>query len=74
VVIIPRGTFIRTTGPKSKYKAGKTYKVKVDHYISGTQYEESYGYRIENPEVRWVGTGGYWHGVDINDILEANNV
>ena len=74
IVTIPKGTYIRTTGGRPNGPAGKTYKVKVDHFISGTQFEDSYGYCIENPEMRWAGTGGYWHGVDINDILEANGV
>jgi hypothetical protein len=74
IVIIPKGTYIKTTGGRPDGPAGKTYKVKIDHFISGCYYEDSsYGYRIDNPIVRWAGTGGYWHDVDINDILEANN-
>lgn len=27
---------------------------------------------LDNPQIRWAGTGGYWFGVDINHILTAN--
>lgn len=73
-IIIPKGTFIKTTGGRKDGPAGKTYKVKVNHILCGANYSDSGGYVIHNPELRWAGTGGYWHGCDINDILEANGV
>lgn len=27
---------------------------------------------IENPSIRWAGTGGYWCEIDINNLLEIN--
>lgn len=27
---------------------------------------------VENPKIRWPGTGGYWCEVDINDVLPEN--
>ena len=29
---------------------------------------------ISAPQITWVGSGGYWCDVDINDILEANGL
>lgn len=26
-------------------------------------------YAVENPEICWVGTGGYWHWVDLNRVV-----
>jgi hypothetical protein len=38
--------------------------------------EELYRGRVplENPQIRWAGAGGYWHGVDVNHILTANGI
>lgn len=80
-VTILKGTKIRTTSPgiTTPYltkTAGRTYKVKVDHVLNGMNHPVGHprhtkGYEVHNPSVRWPGTGGYWHEVDINDIPEA---
>jgi hypothetical protein len=82
IVTIPRGTKIRTTRPGAANKvktAGRTYRVKVDHVLTGRTVSvhvaradrgETPGPK-EPPSIRWAGTGGYWFEVDINDVPEV---
>jgi len=65
-VIIPKGTLVRHRGQVKP--AGRTYKVKVTHCLSGWID----GLTVHNPKVCWAGSGGYWSEVELNDILEAN--
>jgi hypothetical protein len=70
-VIIPKGVSIKSTHPTVKRKvAGTTRRVKINHILCGMNDYD--GKPHSNPSVVWAGTGGYWHEVDINDILEAN--
>jgi hypothetical protein len=74
MVTIPKGTTIRTMAPgKRKRVAKRTYRVKVDHVLPGSNAIIMGGKFIRpcNPSVCWPGTGGYWNEVDINDIPEA---
>jgi hypothetical protein len=68
-ITIKKGTKYHSMKDGEYHIAGKTYKVKVNHLIHGTQYED-YGKKIvRNTEVRWAGSGGYWYSVDINDVF-----
>jgi hypothetical protein len=67
-VTIPKGTLVKNVRTGVTI-AGRTYKVKVDHFISGMTHDQV---KIP-PKVCWAGSGGYWSEVDINDIPEANN-
>lgn len=72
-VTILKGTVIKTIGQEPR-KAGRTYKVRVDHILNGSFPRQGYHNFEEsgsNPTVRWPGSGGYWSSVDINDIPEA---
>lgn len=70
-VTIPKGAVIHNLH-KGTYVAGRTYKVKVDHVLSGHRSHDNNGEDIHHPpKVRWPGTGGYWSEVDINDVPEA---
>lgn len=81
LVTILKGTTIRTTLPSMTggYEvkvAGRTYKVRVNHVFEGMNRPAGHknhnpSYPVQSPTVRWPGTGGYWFGVDINDIPEA---
>lgn len=81
VVTIRKGTPIRTTSPgmNGAYRhkiAGRTYKIKVDHILNGTNRPVGHkghnaSYPVHNPSVRWPGAGGYWYSVDLNLIPEA---
>jgi hypothetical protein len=76
-VTIPKGTVIHTTGPTKKRIAKRTYKIKVHSVGCGQNHPEGHpdhigGYSVRNPDVTWVGEGGYWFSVDINDVPEAN--
>src|SRR4051812_33471047 len=71
-VIIPKGTMIKTVGREPR-PAGKTYRIVVDHLLSGMNHPESdprhdRTYPVRNPTVVWPGPGGYWSEADINDI------
>lgn len=68
-VTIPKGTVIHTTSPIGEKVAGRTLKVKIAHIYNG--YPACGGTPGRNPVVEWVGAGGYWHRVDINDVPEA---
>lgn len=69
-VTITKGVEIWSMHPKkSKWKAGRTYKIKVHHVLCGS--DGGGPYSRTNPQVRWPGSGGYWNAVDINDIPEA---
>jgi hypothetical protein len=75
MVTIRKGTVIHTTDAKQRQKiATKTYKVKIDHTLPGVTRHINYHQEtvdFQNPRVRWVGTGGFWYDVDINEIPEA---
>lgn len=83
-VTIRKGVMVQSTKPGRTKPAGRTYTVIVDHVLEGasdTRYEQAGDLKIteiripkHNPQVRWVGTGGYWHSADINDIPEAVGV
>lgn len=71
-VTILKGTPIRHNG--KDHRAGRTYKVKVDHVLNGctdTHSDHARKVNMSNPCVRWAGTGSYWSAVDINLIPEA---
>ena len=65
-VTIPKGTLIKTTSPKEMISAKKDYRVVVAAVDQGCDYPEHFC----NPEIVWVGRGGYWYRADINDIYE----
>jgi hypothetical protein len=65
-VTIPKGTLVRNVN-KGTNISRRTYKIRVDHFISGYTHE---GVNIP-PMVCWAGAGGYWSECDINDIPEA---
>lgn len=74
-VTILKGTVVRCNGVTKQ--AGRTYKVKIHHILSGTNiYVEGNAFRRElhpmtSPTICWAGTGGYWAEADLNDIPEA---
>ena len=74
-VTIPKGTTIHTTGARKTFTAGRTYKVKVHYVCCGSVSYVLHGQIIpaQNPRVTWVGAGGYWCEVDINEVPEAQN-
>lgn len=67
-VTILKGTPIKQVGQPVRL-AGRTYKVVVNHMLCG--FENPERGIVQNPAVRWAGTGGYWCEVDINLIPEA---
>lgn len=40
----------------------------------GGKYSVGIWHVINNPQIVWAGSGGYWNEVDINDILVANGI
>ena len=83
-VTIPKGTVIQTMGSQPTKVAKRTYKVTVDHFISGSvAYRDYHGahqdrnadgvVRPTSPLVSWSGAGNYWHRVSVNDIPEFNS-
>ena len=71
IVTIPKGTRYHSMKDGEYHIAGRTYKVKVDHILCGTDYMD-HGKRITvNPEISWAGSGGYWHRCDINDVKKG---
>jgi ribosomal protein L27 len=70
IVLIKKGTKFHSTRDGQYHTAGKTYKIKVFDLYKGAQWMENHeeGEVVHNPEVVWVGSGGYWHRADINDV------
>lgn len=53
-------------------KAGKKSVEEIKAQCIKVQYrsgEVEHFYPLENPQVRWAGSGGYWNEVDINAIV-----
>jgi hypothetical protein len=71
IVVIKKGTKYHSTRDGQYHIAGKTYKVKVDHLITGAEYMDRGKMIVKNPVVTWVGSGGYWHRADVNDVEKA---
>ena len=72
-VTIPKGSIVHTLhyGPRM---VPRTYKIRVNHLLNGSNvYVEYHGRTVPqtNPKVRWPGKGGYWSEIDINDVPEA---
>ena len=61
-VTIPKGTPIRTTSPRRKIIAGRDYPIVVADVDPGCDHPGHFC----NPEIVWVGRGGYWYYADIN--------
>ena len=73
-ITILRGTRVVCHRLKIDRRAGRTYKVVVDHILSGvSDWDPDHDFRVprQNPRIRWAGTGGYWFEVDINHVPEA---
>jgi hypothetical protein len=71
-VRVPKGTYIRTMHPsKANMPSQRSIIVTVDHLLSGAYWEEIDKKIIENPSVRWPGSGGYWMEADINDVIKV---
>ena len=65
-VVIPKGVTVHTTHPKrDTYVTARKQRVTVDHILPG---RSEGGRHLENPKVRWAGSGGYWCEVDINNL------
>jgi hypothetical protein len=46
MIVVPKGAVVKTYAKRQIFEAGRTYKVKVNHFI---------GYMP-----RWPGESGYW--------------
>lgn len=71
-ILIPKDTLYHSMKDGDIHITKKSYKVKVDHLINGCQYVDRGKKIIHNPEVSWVGSGGWWHRADINDVEKVN--
>jgi hypothetical protein len=72
-ITILKGAMVKTIGKEPK-PAGRTYKVKVNHILPGSNEYCTYHGEVspqQNPKVCWAGANGYWCEVDINDVPEA---
>lgn len=68
-VVVPRGAVVRSTHPKNKKRVCKrAQKIKVHSVGWGMERD---GKAVCNPEITWVGAGGYWCWVDVNEVLEG---
>lgn len=75
VVTIPKGTLVKTVYHAPR-RAGRTYKITVDHLLPGRTdrpFSADAPTHLENPKVCWAGTGGYWAECDLNDVPEAQS-
>lgn len=67
-VKIRKGVMVHSMKDGERKPAGRTYWITVHHILQGAHYPEKGEMVIQNPEVRWSGSGGYWNSVDINNI------
>lgn len=79
-VRIKKGTMIRTIMTVKLEKiAGRTYTIKVAYTTPGKNYPKddprhNESYVVENPKVAFLGAGGYWYEVDMNDVEKVNEL
>jgi len=70
-VRLPRGIRRGSTRPKERgivHHTGLSYTVTVNHTLCGTN--ALLGSTVKtDPQVRWVGSGGYWFDANINEVL-----
>ena len=84
MVLIRKGTLIRSTDPKQKERfAGSNHRIRVDHVLCGatkTELRQSneppYEFievrtPLKNPSIRWPNHDKWWQEVDINDLPEV---
>lgn len=69
IVVIKKGILYRSTKDRNFHVAKRTYKIKINHLMSGVDYLDNGESVIQNPSVVWTGSGGYWHEADINDVI-----
>lgn len=71
-VRLKAGAAVRSTHPKYRgvgYDNPKTRTLNVfDVYTGYVDYHKIDRAQVRNPEVVWVGTGGYWFYTDINNV------
>ncbi len=79
---IPKGTRVRLkagahfTSTHPKYRGNSPHiNTKPRYFTVHTSFKGYIDYTstsnkgvIRNPEIRWVGSGSYWFGADINDV------
>lgn len=73
-VTIKKGTIVRSLGPAGIHPAARTYTVVAHSVDNGVHRHRNYHNELVdtvNPKIVWVGSGGYWCDVDINDVPEA---
>lgn len=71
MVTIPKGAIFFTTAPEKLREAKKSYKVKVFSTDNGCDaYKNYHGENVpaRNPRIDWVGAGGYWCWIELNDL------
>ncbi len=71
-VVIPQGALIKTVGRRIR-AASQTYQIRVHHVFCGSNLPKGHPQHdpsrpVRNPKVVWLGLGGYWSEVDINDV------
>ncbi len=70
MVVIPKGTIVKQVFKDPK-PAGRTYKVRVNHFLTGTNAYIDWSGQFHRPTwatVRWAGKGGYWSEAAIEDV------
>ncbi len=72
IVRLKAGARVTSTHPKYRgvgYDNPKTRSLKVNKVYAGhIDYHVIDKTHVRNPEVVWVGTGGYWFYTDINNV------
>jgi hypothetical protein len=75
-VRILKGAIVYSMRPKGTKAAGRNFTVTVVSVGCGQNFPEGHPrhdktYPVRNPEVTWVGSGGYWQSADINDVVSC---
>lgn len=69
---LKEGAMVRTTHPQKRggYRNPRRREVTVHNQSFGKvdPYGHHQGSAVRNPEITWVGSGGYWFWADINDF------
>lgn len=71
-VTIPKGITVKTVYKDPK-PAGRTYKIKVNHIMPGSNAYLDWNREVvrpTGPKVVWPGPGGYWSEADLNDVIK----
>ena len=74
IVTLRKGQTVHTTHPTLKGPVKRDRTVKVHTVFDGYSFDLNDERRatVVNPKIEWVGSGGYWYWIDIEDVIDGS--